>query len=189
MRDVEAAYCAMEDELREELADYAALHPGFDEYRVFGEVSGHEPYTLAAMLSAMCGEYELADVREALARIFALQYDMTAEETTETRYRLNEYGRRAPYAHKICTVTLTCTPLEDVAERLLTPEQLELYNVYAETRGNCPDLFGEAGSFARMQAEAEKYLGFPYVWGGTFTLTDGCPNHNKEGRWTRKYGN
>lgn len=179
MRDVEAAYCVIEDELRDELEHYEDLHPGFDEYRVSGEVLGHDPYVLTSILSAMFGEYTLSDVETALEQIFALQYDLTETETTELRYRTEEDGRRVPYDYKICTVTLTCTPLEDLAAELLTPEQFEMYEIYMETKGNYPDLFGTdpirldfmaapvADTFQMMKAEAEKYLGFPYVWGGS----------------------
>lgn len=53
MLSVEAEYCRMEDELREKLTNYAEKHPGFDEYRISGEVLGHDPYVLASALSAI----------------------------------------------------------------------------------------------------------------------------------------
>ena len=48
-----------------------------------------------------------------------------------------------PYSYTICTVTLTCTAMEDLADDLLTDEQQELYETYMETKGNYPDLFSD----------------------------------------------
>ena len=62
MLAVEAEYCRMENELREKLINYAEKHPGFDEYRISGEVLWHDPYTLATFLSVIYGEYSLDNV-------------------------------------------------------------------------------------------------------------------------------
>lgn len=125
--EVEEAYLSMEEELRDELDYYEFYHPGYDEYEVEGEVLGHGPYVLTAILSAMYGEYELSGVEATLERIFSLQYQVTE------RTRLVRRGRE--YA-TICTVTLECTALEDLAEDLLTEEQMTLYEIYMATAGN-----------------------------------------------------
>ena len=99
-----------------------------------------------------------------LESIFDMQYELTETVTAETRYRTESrteyvpyrnpytgevylipytYDVRVPYSHTICTVTLTCIPMEDLAEYLLTAEQQELYETYMETQGNYPDLFSE----------------------------------------------
>ena len=47
MLAVEAEYCRMEKELEDKLSNYAEKHPGYDEYRISGEVLGHDPHVLA----------------------------------------------------------------------------------------------------------------------------------------------
>ena len=77
---------------------------------------------------------------------------------------------------------------------VLTEEQLSAYSLYMRTLGNRPDLFGQAqypnastikqptyydippealkdDKFAAMMDEATKYIGYPYVWGGSSPST------------------
>ena len=165
MLEAEDAYRAMEEELQYTLDNYELLYPGYDEYRITGEVSGHDPYVLTSILSAMYGKYTIEDVHDTLERIFSLQY------------RLEERVRRG-----ICTVKLTVKPMDEVARTILTDEQYERYKLYMETKGNYPELFDSIDSpqtqavhgdmivsdtFTKVKAEAEKFLGYPYVWGGS----------------------
>lgn len=165
MLEAEVAYRAMEEELQYTLDNYEFLYPGYEEYRITGEVSGHDPYMLTSILSAMYGKYTANDVQDTLERIFSLQY------------RLEERVRRG-----VCTVKLTVKPLEDIAKSILTDEQYERYKLYMETKGNYPELFDSidspqtqavhgdmivADAFTKVKAEAEKFLGCPYVWGGS----------------------
>ena len=164
MADVEAAYCDMETALQEKIDNYESLHPGYDEYRVTGTVLGHDPYVLTSILSAVHGEYTLSDVQSDLESIFNMQYELTETVTTETLYRTETrttyyqyrdpntgdiylipytYEVQVPYFYTICTVTLTCTAMEDLVDDLLTDEQQELYETYMETKGNYPDLFSD----------------------------------------------
>jgi len=142
MREVEAEYRSLETELQEKLDNYEDLHPGYDEYHINGEVLGHDPYVLTSILTAVFGEYTLDDAEMFLHTIFNLQYRLTETVQREIRYRYINGERRA-YWYKICTVTLTCTPMEELAESLLTDEQYELYEVYMTTSGNNPELFDE----------------------------------------------
>ena len=164
MRATEELYCRMENNLQTQLDNYAVYFPGYDEYIVSGTVSGHDPHELAAILSAMQGEYSPADVGDDLDRIFAIQYTINTSVRTVTRYRTEtrtEYREvqnpangaiylvpytcqvQVPYSHTICSVTLTNVPLSDAADELLTYEQQELYTTYMETKGNYPDLFSD----------------------------------------------
>ena len=162
MLAVEAEYCKIEDELREKLTSYAEKVPGYDEYKISGEVLGHDPYVLASALSAILGEYTLSDAGAMLNEIFDLQYLLEEKSITETRYRtetrtgyrevtdpetgessLEEYTYEVEvaYEYKICCVNLTSKPLETVISELLTDEQKQIYEILMKTKGNYPDLF------------------------------------------------
>ena len=162
MLAVEVEYCRMEKGLEDELSNYAETHHGYDEYRISGEVLGHDPYVLASALSAIYGEYSLDNVNSELYEIFDLQYFVEEKSITETRYRtetrtgyrevtdpetgessLEEYTYEVEvaYDYKICIVTLISKPLESVIDELLTDEQKQIYEILMKTKGNYPDLF------------------------------------------------
>ena len=132
MREVEAAYSAMETALQEKLDNYETLHPAYDEYIISGTVLGHDPYVLTSILTAVYGEYTPEEVEMFLHTIFSLQYRLTETVRQEIRYRIVD-GERVPYLYTICTVTLTCTPMEELVQSLLTVEQYELYEIYMNT--------------------------------------------------------
>ena len=99
-----------------------------------------------------------------------------------------------PYEYYICTVKLKNKDLSHLPVEVLTEEQLSAYSLYMRTLGNRPDLFGQAqypnastikqptyydippealkdDRFAAMMEEATKYIGYPYVWGGSAPST------------------
>ena len=101
---------------------------------------------------------------------------------------------QVPYDYYICTVTLENFNLSHVPVYIMSEEQLGMYTTYMATLGNRPDLFPGSGYigkyvegsytdydippealddevFAAIIKEAEKYLGYPYVWGGSSPST------------------
>ena len=74
MLAAEAAYCEMEEKLRNELDNYETLHPGCDEYRFDLDEIEHDPYVLISILSAFHGGMFTADeVQEELKELFQKQ--------------------------------------------------------------------------------------------------------------------
>ena len=147
---VEANYAAKEAALQAEIDNIESSHPGYDEYRYDLDMIGHDPHELAAYLSAVLQGYTRASAQAELERIFAAQYQLTLTEEVEVRYRTetrtdsegNEYDVEVPYNYYILNVTLTSKPISSVALELLTPDQLEMYQVYRQTLGNKPLIFG-----------------------------------------------
>ena len=161
MLAVEADYAAREVQLQEEIDNIESSHPGYDEYRYDLGMIGHDPHELAAFLSAVLQGYTQQSAQAELARVFAAQYQLTLTEEVEIRYRTEtstdpETGEttseEVPYEYYILNVKLTSKPISAVASELLTPEQMEMYQVYRQTMGNKPLLFG-GGSLDMSNSE------------------------------------
>ena len=127
-------------------------------------------------------------------RQYILTEDVVVEvryrTVTRTDSEGNDYEVEVPYNYYICYVTLENFNLSHVPVYMMSEEQLSMYALYMSTLGNRPDLFPSSGyigkyitnrppehevpesylddeTFAAILKEAEKYLGFPYVWGGS----------------------
>ena len=131
-------------------------------------------------------------------RQYILTEDVVVEvryrTVTRTDSEGNDYDVAVPYNYYICYVTLENFNLSHVPVYMMSEEQLSMYALYMSTLGNRPDLFPSSGyigkyitnrppehevpesylddeTFAAILKEAEKYLGFPYVWGGSSPST------------------
>ena len=167
---VEADYAAKEAALQAEIDNIESSHPGYDEYRYDLDMIGHDPHELAAYLSAVLQGYTRASAQAELERIFAAQYQLTLTEEVEMRYRTetrtdsegNSYTVEVPYNYYILNVTLTSKPISSVASELLTPDQLEMYQVYRQTLGNKPLIFGGGSADT---SDSESLAGVEFVNG------------------------
>ena len=144
-------------------------------------------------LDEVCGT-----LQDLFDRQYILTEDVVVEvryrTVTRTDSEGNDYDVEVPYNYYICYVTLENFNLSHVPVYMMSEEQLSMYALYMSTLGNRPDLFPSSGyigkyitnrppehevpesylddeTFAAILKEAEKYLGFPYVWGGSSPST------------------
>ena len=127
VRAAEAAYAAKEKELKEEIDHYQQRHPGYDEYHITAADIWHDPYALIAIISAWYDgkEWTINEAAPVIEKYFALQYILTEDVETITKYRTEQrtgqrlvsdgngrtrleaytYEASVPYKYTICTVT------------------------------------------------------------------------------------
>lgn len=136
-------------------------------------------------------QYQLTETVEAEVRYRTETrmgtHSYTDPDTGETVTDEYEYDVEVPYNYTICNITLNNENLSHLPIYIMSEEKVGMYAIYMSTLGNRPDLF--AGypnastleeypeyeipdeyladeTFAAIIEEAEKYLGYPYVWGG-----------------------
>ena len=150
-----------------------------------------QSYTRAEVQGELQAVFD-AQYKLTLTETVEIRYRTETDTWTDEEGNSHTDTYEVPYEYYILTVTLKNRTLPVVINERLTADQKELYSATMWTKGNKPYLWdniytggdtdpgpsyeipGEAltdPDFAALIAEAEKYLGYPYVWGGSSPST------------------
>ena len=188
VRAAERVYAERERKLKDEMDHYERYHPGYDEYHVEADEIWHNPYVLIAIISAYYDgqDWDIDSAMPVIEKYFKLQYVVTETISTQTRYR-TENGESVPYIYTICNVKLENKDLSHLPVVSMSHHTMGMYALYMATHGNMEGIFhgphavplkdpmlydipqetlDADPTFAKLMEEANKYVGYPYVWGG-----------------------
>lgn len=156
----------LEQGLQDRIDNIESEYSGYDEYRYDLDSIVHDPHQLAAYLTAINPYFNASEMQGEIENLFNKMYKLTTTQVVEVRYRTEtrtgsytttdsegnttthyySYEVEVPYNYYILNVKLTSKSINEVANSMLTAEQLEMYNVYRSTLGNKPLLFGGGNS-------------------------------------------
>lgn len=201
MLRAEAAYCGLEAELQDYLDTYESTHDYDEYHFELDDIAHDPYVLISIISALHEGVWEVDEIQGTLQMLFDRQYILTEDVVVEVRYRTvtrtdgegKEYEVDVPYNYYICTVQLTNFNLSHLPIYIMGEEQLSQYALYMATLGNRPDLFPGSDyvdkytadpveydlpeeyladeTFAAIWEEATKYVGYPYVWGGSSPAT------------------
>ena len=201
MLGAEAAYCGLEAELQDYLDTYESTHDYDEYHFELDDIAHDPYVLISIISALHEGVWEVDEIQGTLQMLFDRQYILTEDVVVEVRYRTvtrtdgegNEYEVDVPYNYYICTVQLTNFNLSHLPIYIMGEEQLSRHALYMATLGNRPDLFPGSDyvdkytadpveydlpeeyladeTFATIREEATKYVGYPYVWGGSSPAT------------------
>ena len=201
MLGAEAQYCEMEAELQRYLDTYESTHDYDEYHFDLDTIEHDPYVLISMITALHQGEWTLDEVQGTLQMLFDRQYILTEDVVVEVRYRTvtrtdsegNNYDVEVPYNYYICYVTLENFNLSHLPVYIMGEETLSRYALYMATLGNRPDLFPSSPyvgkytnkppaheipedyladeTFAAILKEAGKYVGYPYVWGGSSPST------------------
>ena len=180
IRGAEQDYKKLEKELDKKIKRTPTDHPGYNEYQYHLDPIEHDPWQLTSFLTTLYDDYTRSEVQIRYKTVWVISPAGIPVPT------------QVPYEYRIFHTKLVNRGLEVVIREELNNDQWKRYEIFQDTLGGRPYLFngglppgGSDGSgtpgidyqipaealtdseFAAIYKEAQKYVGTPYVWGGS----------------------